>query len=293
MNKWTNPDQDHLSMINLMKNKIEHLGIHSNGLWNTRFWPGTPSSLIDHCWQNCPQRIIKVENIDCSLSDHNILKITIRIIGSVSQPREILARDWSKFIIKDYQDEVGRIDWTDLLEESDINLANNIFEEKIKNILDKAAPMRVSQIKIKNKSWITKTTRDVMKERDLARNVASQLQRDQDWSEYRRLRNKCNALTKSDKKKHFNDLFDLNSKSNISELYKNVKSQLGWKTSGPPQSLLIKDKIVKTSEGIAEAQMDYFETKVKKLIEDIPDTTTEPTKHLEEALENWGTKATQ
>ena len=108
MNKWLQPDPDHLAMTNILKNRIETEGFHQTIIGDTRFWKDTPSSLIDHCWHNCPGRIMKSENIPEAQSDHNIIRITIRVWGNESTPREIMARDRSNFCIKTYQDEVKK-----------------------------------------------------------------------------------------------------------------------------------------------------------------------------------------
>ena len=84
---------------------------------DTRFWPNTPSSLVDQVWTNCPMKILYAKNHDVALLDHNLLEIKIRIDGLVDTPKEIIARDFSQFDIKNYQKEISNIDWKSLLEE--------------------------------------------------------------------------------------------------------------------------------------------------------------------------------
>ena len=98
MNKWSAPDSDHLIMTDMMKNRIETLGFTQVIEGDTRFWPGTPSSLIDHCWQNCTERIMSVKNVEIAVSDHNLQEIQIRINGSGTRPKEFLARDKIKWM---------------------------------------------------------------------------------------------------------------------------------------------------------------------------------------------------
>ena len=139
---------------------------------DTRFWPNVTSSLIDHC----PRKIICAKNHSIALSDHNLLEIHIRIEGIEDTPKEYIARNFSKFDIKNYQNEMSSIDWTSLLEENNLNLDTNIYEEKIKSVLDKMALMKISQVKKSNKKWIKKFTRDEMKARDSARVTAKTTQ---------------------------------------------------------------------------------------------------------------------
>ena len=100
----------------------------------------------------------------------------------------------------------GKVYWR----KKNLNLANNIFEEKVKSVLEKMAPMKISQIKNKNKKWITKSTRDEMKARDSARIRAKNSQLTADWNCYKSLRNRCSKLAKTDKNAHFEKLFNEN-----------------------------------------------------------------------------------
>ena len=94
-NKWRVPDSDHTYMVELGKDRMETQGFNQIIIGETRFWPGTPSSLLDQCWTNCGARIIKAANILKVISDHNMLELEIRIKGSGSANKEILTRDRS------------------------------------------------------------------------------------------------------------------------------------------------------------------------------------------------------
>ena len=166
MNKWAAPDSDHTVMVDLIKDRIETQGFCQIVEGDTRFWPHTPSSLIDHIWNNCPARIIHSRNINLALSDHNLLEIKIRLNGSDNKPKVFIARDRSKLDTKQYQELVSKIDWTKLYNSEDINVANDIFEEEIRGILDTLPPVKIKQVKKSNKSWISRETRDKMTLRD-------------------------------------------------------------------------------------------------------------------------------
>ena len=126
-NKWASPDSEHVIMTDLVKNHIETSGFIQLVRGDTRFWPNTPSSLIDQVWTNCPMRILHTKNQDTALSDHNLIEIKVRIEGLIDTPKEIISRDFSQFSVKDYQNEISKINWENLLAENNLNLANNIF----------------------------------------------------------------------------------------------------------------------------------------------------------------------
>ena len=122
---------------------------------------------------------------------------------------------------------------------------------------------------------------------DKSRVKAKNTQSAADWLTYKKLRNKCNYLAKRDKTAHFEE----NENGNISKLYSSVKTQLGWNSGGPPQSLVVNGQDTSSSISMDESQMEYFHCKVNKLLENIPVSLEETTAKLEEALHNWGTAA--
>ena len=111
-------------------------GVSPDGEGDTRFWPNTVDSLIDHCWTNCLRKIISVKNLTRGRSDHNVIEATIMIKGfnhyykkAVSRAREQLNHEELKLRMSD-------VDWTDVLECENIDVANSSFEEKVLAVLD-------------------------------------------------------------------------------------------------------------------------------------------------------------
>ena len=129
-NKWRQPDQDHLSMTELIKNNIETLSFSQIIRGDTRFWPNTTSSLIDHCWTDCPDRILRSKNSVRSYSDHNLLEFQLRISGKNNRPKEILIRDRSNMCLDRFKQNISEIDWTELLLMDNVDLAYHFLESK-------------------------------------------------------------------------------------------------------------------------------------------------------------------
>ena len=105
--------------------------------------------------------------------------------------------------IEQYRQRMAEIDWTELYSSDDINVANDCFEREVTKILDSVAPLKVNQIRSKHKAWVTKETRLLMDSRDKTRAKAQVSKTDEDWSQYKILRNKCSAKVKLDKANPF------------------------------------------------------------------------------------------
>ena len=126
-NKWVQPDGDHINMTNLVKTQIETLGFHQMVTGSTRFWPGTRPSLVDKCWTNCPERLLKIRNETRASSDHNLQYFEIRIAGKENIAKEVYMRDRSNMNLDRFKSDIAAIDWSRLYATSDINLAYHIF----------------------------------------------------------------------------------------------------------------------------------------------------------------------
>ena len=255
--KWQNPDYDVADMVNLLKDKIETENFEQYITKPTHFWTGT-SSLIDHIWSNCPDKILSMKNLDRAASDHNVVLVKIRTKGKDNNTGEVLARDKRNFVQSDFKNEVARIDWTELYRQQDINLAYNIFAENFTEILNKMAPLKKTQIRNKITPWVTTKTTELMKKRDEARNKAVTTQNQDDWTTYRKLRNTCTAEVKRDKtnyhKKQFEDLEKVN---DVKNLYSKLKNNMGWKKTGPPTAFRVEGRIERKQMNIANIQNDY------------------------------------
>ena len=100
------------------------------------------------------------------------------------------------------------MDWTDLYASNDIDVVGNIFEEKMKKVLDKMAPIRVFQKRKKFRKWISQEVKTEMRNRDTLREEARRTGQQVDWASYRRARNECVKSLKNSKSDYFNKVFD-------------------------------------------------------------------------------------
>ena len=136
MNQWNNPDADAIAVTDILKNEIVTEGFCQTVRGDTRFWPHTRNSMIDQCWTNCPLKVISSRNIVRATSDHNVIEIKIRMKGMNKVSNEILSRNYKNMDAKKYSRRMEEVDWTDVLAESNLNIAYDIFERKTLEILE-------------------------------------------------------------------------------------------------------------------------------------------------------------
>ena len=292
MIRWQNPDANHTIMVEDSKEILEEENFSQIIEGATRFWQGQVESLLDQCWVNRPEKVLEANNICRAAADHNLIQVRYRLKGGDKKNSEIVKRQRSGLDPVEYGKEIGLINWDPLYAMTDIYLANSYFEEQILAVLNKMAPIIKYQPRQGAKNWLKKETRQKIHLRNLAReNAAKSLNRD-DWNLYRRLRNKCTQMVKNDRKSHFSNL---NNKyiqnGDSSSLFALAKNRMNMLKSGPPTGFLKNGKMVSKPKEIANMQIEFFEKKVEKFIESLPNENIDPLAVLKSALLRWGDEA--
>ena len=213
-----------------------------------------------------------------------------RTKGSNSAPREVIKRQRKNFNLEAFKQKASMIDWTPVLNEVNVDLSYDKFETNIRNLLDEISPMKKVQITNKHKSWLKYETRILIVKRDLKKEEARITNDDSSWMEYRKLRNECTSLVRKDKIQQFKDLHgDINDRKDTRDLYREVKSQLGWNNCKTPETFLVDGRAVHSPVQLANLQLEYFNRKIKQLIDNLPPLNADPCKYLIQAMEKWRT----
>ena len=101
---------------------------------------------------------------------------------------------------------------------------HDIFENKIKEILDDLAPLKKIQLITKNKCWLAQDTKEAIEKRDKLKREAAENGDMDKWKEYKISRNKCTSLVRRDKRDKFTNIYkNIDDKSDIKELYNVTK----------------------------------------------------------------------
>ena len=76
-------------------------------------------------------------------------------------------------------------------------------------------------------------------------------------------------------------------KKDAKMLYKVTKNLLGWTQGGTPESFLLAGKLTRNPRIMAQAQMDTWVNKVRRLMSNLPMRTEDPLKILDRAFDRW------
>ena len=188
-------------MVDEVKNSIETNGFQQLIAEVTRTWNSQTDSILDHIWTNCPDRCLKTFNITRGSSDHNVIGVEISAREIRTSGNIIVKRCWKNFSKEECLKEFRNQDWSDILQQDNVDIANSLLEDRICVIMDMFAPMMNVQVRVNYKNFITSETKVCMELRDRTRETARLSGSEDDWNEFKRLRNSCTARQRADKKK--------------------------------------------------------------------------------------------
>ena len=183
------------------------------------------------------------------------------------------------------------VDWKEVFETKDVNVANGVFEEILRGVLDSEARIRTVQNRKNYKNWVREETKVAMKNRDNLRKTAAIRQDPASWKEYRRMRNICTKAVKNDRVTHLREQFDNAEKENNSkETHKLAKNLLGWNKDAAPDIFLQDGRMITSPQKMAQLQMEFFIEKVRKIRARLPAKRNHPLTTLKKAFQRWKDK---
>jgi hypothetical protein len=188
------------SLITELFSRILPHGVSQLVTSATRIRKNQPQSGLDHFYSNQPNKISPLQVINCGGSDHKLIGATRYANMIKRNVRYVTKRCYKHFIKEDFIFAVKQINWWQIYECNDTELALQILTENLTNILDIMAPIRTIQIRENYAPWLSLETKQIMTDRDLAQKVAAETKSEENWKIFKRLRNKVNNILKTEKR---------------------------------------------------------------------------------------------
>ena len=205
--QWNKLTGLHKNLGKIVDEELITLGFAQLISKSTRFWPNTTDSILDHVWTNCSTRIVGTENKVRGPSDHNVIDVKVRVKKMIKTESAIRKRVMTNFNADKLREELNKVDWKQMERMADVDTMEEFYTKSITEILDVMAPIKLIQMRKNYAAWLTQKTRDLMKKRDKAKVDTTQNGSDENWSEYKKLRNKCLKEQRKDKMNHERTIF--------------------------------------------------------------------------------------
>ena len=273
------------SLIQLLSERILPLGAVQCVGVATRVWANQEPSGLDHYYTTNPRKLSDVQAINIGSSDHKIIFATRFAKNITRNPRIIKKRSYKNFNAQEFLSAVRNISWWKIYSCEDVNLAVKMLSEELTLILDKMAPIKVVQVRTNYAPWLSKNTKDLMKQRDLAQQKASSTNQVDDWKAFRRIRNRVTNILRTEKKLYQTKRL-VEADGDISRTWKTVKSWLGWSSGGPPTQLMENGLLISKPSALAECMNSFFTRKVNNLRANLPPNQQSPLNLVRKLMEN-------
>ena len=168
-------------------------------------------TLIDIIATNSVENISHVDVIAKSLSDHDMVVCVRKMNHKRFLPKTIRCRDYKSYDPDSMNRDFSNVDWQPILNETDINISLNLFNETLTEIFNRHAKIIEKKVKGRKCPWIGNDIKKLMNERDQVLRKARKTKSDNDWSRYKILRNQCNNLLKKNRSYYNKNLIEENS----------------------------------------------------------------------------------
>ena len=158
----------------------------------------------------------------------------------------------------------------------------------MRTALDEQIPVRKVQPSNKKQSWVSQEIVQLIKTRNQLRDIAANTDTTEDWSNFKKTRNKVTENLRTDKKRYFSEMYSkIDSERDSKTLFRVTKEQLGWEQGGPPTSIVSNGIHYTKPVEVAEIMASFFTKKVEDIKASLPLTDLDPLGTLMKAMNKW------
>ncbi len=161
------------------------------------------SSCIDHIYTNVPNICSIAASLPVGCSDHNLIGVSRRSKVPKARMKIISARSYKHFCEDAFLEDIKKVKWSYVRDESDPEIALKIFMEYFENIANRHAPIRKLTVRSNGAPWIDKDLTILMKQRDQAKKIYMASSSVSDKKVYCTLRNGVTKLNREKKRLYY------------------------------------------------------------------------------------------
>ena len=191
------------------------------------------ATLIDHMLTNSIEMIRCFGVIHNGVSDHSMSYLIWKAHQTQSHVNYVTYRKSKGVDTELFKSDLSHLNWTEV-EDENIDVATDNFEKLLFQVVNKHMPLKTKRVRKSKSAWLNESIFEFMKKRDLAKRKAIKTQNNNDWKDYRVLKNKVTALIKKAKRNYYTE--QLTKEQNSSKSWKILASLIPKKSSSsqPP-----------------------------------------------------------
>ena len=192
----------------------------------------TSESMIDLLFASSPNSIRRVSCEEVALSDHGLIFVVLA--SSVQKERQCFrdVRCWKSCDIDALMEELESAPWSVMDSFEDVDDRWEYWKSMFGQIVDTHIPMKKARVRAQSLPWIGRSVRKLMRARNYYCTKSKKSRNQDDWKQYRKLRNLVTWELKKAKTQFFERMSD-HSLRNPRKMWKELNRVLGrgdkWK----------------------------------------------------------------
>ena len=231
------------------------------------------STILDHVICNNKEKICQYGTINIGLSDHLIIYCTRKVVrGQVNRHNVVKMRSLRNYSPASLLLELSNVDWSNVLNCNNVNLAWDNFKSVFLKILDKIAPVKEIRLKNRTEPWMDNSILENIRLRDhLLYKFRKNTANTEIYRSFCKIRNKVHRDIRRAKAEYFSNIIDEN-KKHPKKLWHQLKS-LGYSYKSRVRSkvvLDIDDELCFDSSKVADHFNNFFTSVASKLASKLP-----------------------
>ena len=274
-----NPHHRYGSFLGLIEDKILSRGVSqliSQPTWFDRKGNGG-MSCIDHVYTSS-ENYRSPTAVNCGSSDHHMVSVVLVNRGKLLREQHRMVRSFKNFNYDDFNYTLGNLRLDDICAEPDPDHQIMRLTAALNVAADIHCPLSVRTEKKIHTKWMNESLRARIGLRDRMFDEykreaqhGNQQVAESKYKEYKKLRNKINNEIKQTKKKYYKEDMEKTRKVDPAKFWKITDHTSGRNaTYSEPITLIRDETTLDDPEEIAEEFNEYFDSKIKKIREELP-----------------------
>lgn len=254
----------------------------------------TSATLIDNIWTN---DVSVTERSNCGIlveeiSDHLPVYCITLINGKNTEQNKTCKVDY-KYIRQEKESNLVKVfnslnehDWSDVLNENDVNNAYNKFLSEYVTIYNTYCSIKKIKVKKKkDKVWMTKGLRNSCNKKNLLYREYLKKRDNISENRYKKYKNKLTNILRSAEKLHYRNLVQ-DASGDVKKMWSVINSVLNRnkRQKTGPSTFIYKGRTVSGNVNIASCFNNFYVNIANELASNIPTTDISPNKYLKNKI---------
>ena len=219
---------------------------------NVTRYSQTRHSIIDLIFSNS-KYISKSGVLHINLSDHEMIFITKKKCKSAKRQCTFSGRSYRDYNKNTFQQAIQHLVWNDFYNSSSPDEAWELFETKIRSVLNQMCPIKTIRINKVKENWITNEILELIHDKDYCLRKAKETNNEDDWNIARRLRNRVINLVRYSKADYIKSNLETY-KDDANKYWRTIKSVLPDGKNNANNVIKLKDETGKDVENCRTAE---------------------------------------